>query len=84
MIPILNKVIIKRIQHTSDSGLILSENAYESSIGEVLKAGPGTPADPITVSAGDRVLYEPHTDVDVEVDGEVCTVIPWQSIIAVI
>lgn len=84
MIPTLNKIIIKKIQHTSDSGLILPENVYESFIGEVLKAGPGTPANPITVSAGDRVLYKPHTEVDVEIDGAVYTVIPWQSVIAVI
>lgn len=87
LIPLYDRVLVKtdeQIEKT-ESGIILPvESRKKSNTGTVVGVGEGTPATPMKVKVGDRVLYQRYAGLDVEWEGNAYTMILAPEIIAII
>lgn len=76
--PLFDRVLVKRNDEPTKtkSGLFLPETAKEKPVeGTVLAAGSGRVADdgkvtPLTVKAGDKVVFGKYSGTEIKVDGE--------------
>lgn len=75
--PLSNRVLVKRSKvQTSKGGILLPETAQEKpKEGEVVSVGPGKAdsegqAQPLTLKAGDRVLFSSYAGTEVKSDDE--------------
>lgn len=88
--PMHNRVLLKRAdpKRTTDSGLIIPENAKEKPhIGVVIAVGPGQYYKgvrfPLTVKSGDAVLFGKYSGQDFEFEGEKYLFVVEQEILGV-
>jgi len=91
--PLHDHVIVKPIteDEVTKSGIVLPDTVDKEKPmeGEVIAAGPGRRMDsgevaPMSVSAGDKVLFTKYAPDEVEVDGEEYLVIEEDKILGVI
>lgn len=83
MYPILNKIIIsKNTERLTVSGLVIPEGSdLKLNSGTVIACGRGTKKHPVTVKAGDSIMYTPNTELEVEYKEIKCTVVFWENVI---
>jgi chaperonin GroES len=89
--PLYDRIIVKRLESEAKSkgGLILPDTAKEKpSEGIVLAVGEGRLKDgdvvPLTLKAGDRVLFGRYSGTEIKVDGEERLVLREDDIYGVI
>ena len=85
-----DRVLIKKIEpETKSAGGLLLTHVQDTSEATVVKVGTGKPVKggtliPLTVSEGDRVLYDSAKTITVSVDGESLLVIKEDDIFAIL
>lgn len=70
--PLTDRVVIKPtpVQEKTASGIIIPDASKEKPLkGKVVAAGPGKIDEPMTVKAGDNVLYGQYSGTEVKLDG---------------
>ena len=85
--PLADRVLLKqaKAETKTASGIIIPETAQEKTQEAVVEAvGPGTEKDKITVSVGDRVMYDKYAGTQIKIDGEDYLIVKMSDIIAVI
>ena len=85
--PLADRVLLKqaKAETKTASGIIIPETAQEKTQEAVVEAvGPGTEKDKITVSVGDRVMYDKYAGTQIKMDGEDYLIVKMSDIIAVI
>jgi chaperonin GroES len=82
---LLDRLLVRRAPLTSEGGIVIPEKAGEKSDrGEVVRTGPGRKDAPMTVRAGDKVLFDKHAGQTVEVDGEELIVLYEGEVIGIL
>ena len=90
--PLHDRVLVKRLEEerTSPGGIVIPDSAAEKPIrGEVVAVGNGKVQDngqirPLSVKAGDKVLFGKYAGTEVKVDGEEILVMREDDIIAIL
>lgn len=90
--PLNDRVLVKRLESEDKTvgGLYIPDTAKEKpSKGEVVAVGPGKTADdgkaiPMTVKAGDMVLFNKYAGTEVKLDGVEHLVMREDDILAII
>lgn len=91
--PLHDRVVIRRVEEEKESagGILLPGSAQEKqNLGEVLAIGPGKASEagtiiPMTVSVGDKVLFNQYAGQESKDDkGEALTILREDDIIAII
>jgi len=90
--PLFDNVLIKPLDEETKtpSGILLPESAKEKpQMGKVMAVGPGTVSDdgkkvPMTVKAGQKVMYKKWGGNEVKVDGEEWLLVEQKDILAII
>jgi chaperonin GroES len=90
--PLHDRVVIRRIDEESRSpgGILIPDTAQEKpSQGEVLSVGPGGRDEkgnivPMTVKAGDRVLFGKWSGTEVKIDGRDLLIMKESDILGVL
>ncbi len=90
--PLNDRVLVKRLEgeEKTAGGLYIPDTAKEKpSKGEVVAVGPGKAADdgkiiPMTVKAGDQVLFNKYAGTEFKIDGVEHLVMREDDILAVI
>ena len=85
--PLSDRVLIKvsEAETKTASGIIIPDNAQEKpQKGTVVAAGKGTKDNPITVKAGDTVLYGKFSGTELKHDGEEFIIMREADIFAII
>ncbi|MDB4196066.1 MAG: co-chaperone GroES [Flavobacteriales bacterium] len=70
--PLTDRVVIEPtpVQEKTASGIIIPDASKEKPLkGKVVAAGPGKIDEPMTVKAGDNVLYGQYSGTEVKLDG---------------
>ena len=70
--PLTDRVVIEPtpVQEKTASGIIIPDASKEKPLkGKVVAAGPGKIDEPMTVRAGDNVLYGQYSGTEVKLDG---------------
>jgi chaperonin GroES len=90
--PLHDRVLIKRVEsdNTSKGGIIIPDNAKEKPLeGEVVAIGTGRVLEdgtvrPLTVKAGDRVLFSKWTETEVKVGGDTLLLMREDDLLGII
>lgn len=85
--PLADRILVKndKAETKTASGLIIPEAAQEKTqTAEVIAVGPGTDKEKITVSVGDRIMYDKYAGTQIKIDGEDHLILRMSDIIAVI
>ena len=89
--PLADRVILKMVEteETTKGGIILTGSAKEKpSVAEVISVGPGGNVDGkdvvMTVKPGDKVITSKYSGTEVKVDGEECTIVRQNDILAIV
>ena len=90
--PLNDRVLVKRLESEEKTagGLFIPDTAKEKpSRGEVVAVGPGTCDDggkrvPMSVKAGDIVLFNKYAGTEIKLDGEEHLVMREDDILAII
>ena len=89
--PLADRVVIKTVEaeETTKSGIILAGSAKEKpQVAQVLAVGPGGMVDgkevEMIVKVGDKVLTSKYSGTEVKVDGEECTIVRQNDILAIV
>ncbi|HMV66354.1 MAG TPA: co-chaperone GroES [Myxococcota bacterium] len=89
--PLYDRILVKRLEGEAKSkgGLILPDTAKEKpSEGVVLAVGQGRLKDgelfPLTLKAGDRILFGRYSGTEIKVDGEERLVMREEDVFGVI
>jgi chaperonin GroES len=90
--PLHDRVIIKRLEEEriSAGGIVIPDSATEKPVrGTVIAAGTGLilsdgKVRPMSVKAGDKVLFGKYSGTEVKVDGEDLLVMKEDDIVAVL
>jgi chaperonin GroES len=85
--PLADRVIIKQeeAETTTASGIIIPDNAQEKpQKGSVIACGTGTKDNPITVKAGDNILYGKYAGTELKYEGEDYLIMRESDILAII
>ena len=85
--PLADRVIIKQAEAetTTASGIIIPDTAQEKpQKGSVMAVGNGTKENPITVKAGDNVLYGKYAGTELKHEGEDYLIMKESDILAII
>ena len=85
--PLADRVLVKndKAETKTASGIIIPEAAQEKTqTATVVSVGPGTEEEKITVTAGDRIMYDKYAGTQVKIDGEDHLILKMADIIAVI
>ncbi|GHT51061.1 10 kDa chaperonin [Spirochaetia bacterium] len=85
--PLSDRVLVKieEAETKSAGGIIIPDTAQEKTqAGKVIAVGPGTEKVKITVSVGQKVMYDKYAGSALKIDGDDCLVVKMQDIIAVI
>jgi chaperonin GroES len=85
--PLADRVIVKleKSETKSSGGIIIPDTAQEKTqTGVVTAVGPGTEKEKITVSVGQKVLYDKYAGTQIKVDGEEHLILKNADIVAVI
>lgn len=85
--PLHDRVLLQpaAAEEKTASGIIIPDTAKEKPMrGTVLAAGPGKTDEPMTVKAGDTVLYGKYAGTEVTHEGKDCLIMRESDILAVI
>jgi len=85
--PLHDRVVVKAdaAEETTKSGLYIPDNAKEKpQRGEVVAVGDGKKDEPMTLKAGDKVLYGKYAGTEVTFEGEDYLIMRQSDIFAVI
>jgi len=91
--PLGSRVIIEPVEEekTTESGIVIPETAEKERPikGKVLSVGPGKVTDsgervPVSLKAGDMVLFKKYGPDEIEIDGQKYLVADEEDILAVI
>lgn len=85
--PLGDRVLVKLEKNEAKTagGIIIPDTAQEKTqTGTVVSVGTGTEKDPITVKAGDKVMYDKYAGTQIKIDGEEHLVVKMSDIIAVV
>ena len=85
--PLHDRVIVQPATAESKSagGIIIPDTAKEKpQRGTVLAAGPGKKDEPVTVKAGDTVLYGKYAGTEITVDGTEYLIMRESDILAIV
>ena len=85
--PLHDRVIVQPATAESKSagGIIIPDTAKEKpQRGTVLAAGPGKKDEPVTVKAGDTVLYGKYACTEITVDGTEYLIMRESDILAIV
>ena len=85
--PLHDRVIVKpaAAEEKTASGIIIPDTAKEKpQRGEVLAAGPGKTDEPVTVKAGDTVLYGKYAGTEITIDGETVLIMRESDILGIL
>ncbi len=85
--PLADRVVIEpaAAEEKTASGIIIPDTAKEKpQKGTVVAIGPGTPDNPITVKAGDLVLYGKYAGTEITLDGKDYLILRESDIIAIV
>ena len=90
--PLHDRVVVKRVEEETKTkgGLIIPDTAKEKPMqGEVLAVGPGARNDkgeltPMSVQAGDRVLFGKWSGTEVKLDGDDLLIMKESDIMGVL
>lgn len=90
--PLYDRVVVRRLEAetTTKGGIVIPDkSADKSTQGEVLAVGSGTVTDngelrPLTVKAGDRILFGQYAGSEIKLDGETYLIVRESDILAII
>ncbi|GAB2814145.1 hypothetical protein GCM10027043_12670 [Ferruginibacter profundus] len=85
--PLHDRVIVKpaAAEEKSAGGIIIPDTAKEKpQRGVVLAAGPGKKDEPVTVKAGDTVLYGKYAGTEISVEGQDYLIMRESDILAIV
>jgi chaperonin GroES len=85
--PLADRVVVRleKSETKSSGGIIIPDTAQEKTqIGVVTAVGPGTEKEKITVTVGQKVLYDKYAGSPVKLDGEEHLILKNSDIVAVI
>ena len=85
--PLADRVIIQQAEAETKtaSGIIIPDTAQEKpQKGTVIAAGKGTKDNPITVKAGDNILYGKYAGTELKYNGEDYMIMKESDILAII
>jgi chaperonin GroES len=85
--PLHDRVIVKpaAAEEKTAGGIIIPDTAKEKpQRGTVVAAGPGKKDEPVTVKAGDTVLYGKYAGTEITLDGNDYLIMRESDILAVI
>ena len=85
--PLADKDQIKPVQaeNKTASGIIIPDNAKEKpQKGTVVAVGPGTQENPITVKAGDQVLYGKYAGTELQHEGKDYLIMKENDLLAIV
>ena len=85
--PIADRVLVKpaAAEEKTASGIIIPDTAKEKPMrGEVIAAGTGKKDEPMTVKAGDTVLYGKYAGTEITIEGVEYLIMRESDIFAVI
>lgn len=85
--PLHDRVIVRpaKAEEKTAGGIIIPDTAKEKPLrGIVVATGPGKKDEPITVKAGDSVLYGKFAGTDLQINGEDLLIMRESDILAVI
>jgi len=85
--PLADRVLIKpaEAEEKTKSGLIIPDTAKEKpQKGEVMAIGSGKKDEPMTVKAGDTVLYGKYAGTEINIDGDNYLIMKESDILAII
>jgi len=90
--PLHDRVVVRRIEaeEKTSGGIIIPDTAKEKpQEGEVVAVGPGARDDqgtlvPLSVAAGDRILFGKWSGTEVKIDGEDLLIMKESDILGVI
>jgi len=85
--PIADRVLVEAAaaEEKTQSGLFIPDTAKEKPMrGTVVAAGNGKKDEPMTVKAGDQVLYGKYAGTEIQVDGKEYLIMRESDIFAVI
>lgn len=85
--PLHDRVIIQAApaEEKTSGGIIIPDTAKEKpQRGTVVAAGPGKKDEPVTVKAGDKVLYGKYAGTEIQVDGGEYLIMRESDILAIV
>lgn len=86
-VPLHDRVIIKpaKAEEKTAGGIIIPDTAKEKPLtGVVLAAGPGKKDEPVTVKAGERVLFGKYAGTEFRYDNEELLIMRESDILAIV
>ena len=87
IMPLADRVIIQQAEAetTTASGIIIPDNAQEKpQKGTVIAVGKGTKDNPMTVKAGDNILYGKYAGTELKYNGSDYMIMKESDILAII
>lgn len=85
--PLADRVLIEptAAEEVTVSGIIIPDSAKEKPLkGKVLAAGDGTKDEPMTVKAGDTVLYGKYAGTEIKLDDTIYLIMRQSDILAIV
>lgn len=85
--PLHDRVIVKpaAAETRTAGGIIIPDTAKEKpQRGTIIAAGPGKKDEPVTVKAGDTVLYGKYAGTEINLDGEELLIMRESDILAIV
>jgi len=85
--PLHDRVIVKAdaAEEKSSGGIIIPDTAKEKpQRGTVVAAGPGKKDEPVTVKAGNTVLYGKYAGTEIQIDGQDYLIMRESDILAIV
>ena len=85
--PLADRVLVEpsEAETKTSSGIIIPDSAKEKpQKGTVVAVGPGTNENPITVKAGNSVLYGKYAGTELQHDGEDYLIMKESDILAIV
>ena len=85
--PLHDRVIVKAAaaEEKTAGGIIIPDTAKEKpQRGTVIAAGPGKKDEPVTVKAGDTVLYGKYAGTEIQIEGEDYLIMRESDILAIV
>ena len=85
--PLHDRVIVKAdaAEEKSSGGIIIPDTEKEKpQRGTVVAAGPGKKDEPVTVKAGNTVLYGKYAGTEIQIDGQDYLIMRESDILAIV
>jgi chaperonin GroES len=85
--PLHDRVIVRpaKAEEKTAGGIIIPDTAKEKpQRGTVVAAGPGKKDEPVSVKAGDSVLYGKYAGTEIQIEGEDLLILRESDILAVL